>query len=49
MSEFIRWGDIEAAYNINCTDLVDDILYEVANTESGTSSLSRGKSMFSKL
>lgn len=49
LNEFIRWGDIEAAYQINCTDLIDDTLREVSNTNSGISNLSRGKSMFAKL
>lgn len=49
LNEFIRWGDVEAAYQINCTDLIDDTLREVSNTNSGISNLSRGKSMFAKL
>lgn len=49
LNEFIRWGDVEAAYNINCTELIDDTLRELANIDSGIVNLSRGKSMFTKL
>ena len=27
----IKYGDIEAAHLVNCTDILDDLLYEVAN------------------
>lgn len=48
-NDFIRWGDIEAAHIINCTDLFDKILLEIANTETGSVHLGRGKSLFAGL
>jgi hypothetical protein len=44
----IKWGDIEAAHLVNCTDILDELLYEVANGEINSRVLSRGKILFKK-
>jgi len=31
LNYLIKWGDIEAAHLVNCSDVLDDLLYEVAN------------------
>jgi hypothetical protein len=46
LNDFIKWGDVEAAYHINCTDLMDEVLKEIAGTETGSANLGRGKSLF---
>ena len=44
----IKWGDIEAAHMVNCTNLIDETALEVGNPEIGNKNLSRGKLTFKK-
>jgi hypothetical protein len=49
LNEFVKWGDIEAATQINCTALLDELLREVASLEGGNSGINRGKSLFANM
>lgn len=49
LNDFVRWGDIEAAYQLNCSDMLDETLHEIASKETGSVNLGRGKSLFANL
>jgi len=49
VDSMIKWGDIEAAHLVNCTDFIDETAREIGNPNLGSNTLSRGKNIFSKI
>lgn len=49
VNSMLKWGDIEAAHLVNCTDFIDEVAKEVGNPNLGSKNLSRGKNIFSKI
>lgn len=46
LNDLIKWGDIESAHLVCCTELIDDIIKEIANPELGSKNLTRGKAIY---
>jgi hypothetical protein len=46
-NELIKWGDIEAAHVVNCTDFIDDAAKEIG-LRTGDGSLTRSGFLFDK-
>jgi hypothetical protein len=45
----MKWADMDAAYQINCSDLMTSTINEIINPNIPTLTLSRGKELFVKL
>ena len=43
----IKWGDIEAAHVVNCTDFLDEVAKEVG-VETDSNKIARSKIVFKK-
>ena len=48
LNDLVRWGDIEAAHFVNCTEHLDPLIKEIYSPDVDVQSLARGKGIFGK-